>query len=45
MMLLSQTELYKHNHPVDTAEIKAHKIESRLKTKAQETAYKAHTNL
>ena len=28
----------KHNHPVDTAEIKAHKIKSRLKTKAQETA-------
>jgi len=27
-----------HNHPVDTAEIKAHKIRSRLKTKAQETA-------
>ena len=27
-----------HNHPVDTAEIKAHKIKSRLKTKAQETA-------
>ena len=28
----------KHNHPVDTAEIKAHKIKSQLKTKAQETA-------
>ena len=27
-----------HNHPVDMAEIKAHKIRSRLKTKAQETA-------
>ena len=27
-----------HNHPVDTAEIKANKIRSRLKTKAQETA-------
>ena len=27
-----------HNHPIDMAEIKAHKISSRLKTKAQETA-------
>ena len=28
----------KHNHPVDMAEIKGHKIKSRLKTKIQETA-------
>ena len=28
----------KHNHPLDMAEIKAHKIKSQLKTKVQETA-------
>ena len=27
-----------HNHPVDMAEIKGHKIRSQPKTKAQETA-------
>ena len=27
-----------HNHPIDTAEIKAQEIRSRLKTKVQETA-------
>ena len=32
-----------HNHPVDTAEIKAHKIRSRLKTKAQETVQSLRT--
>ena len=32
-----------HNHPVDTAEIKAYKIRSRLKTKAQETAQSLRT--
>ena len=32
-----------HNHPVDTAEIKAHKIRSRIKTKTQETAQSFRT--